>query len=387
MSLILKILSLLCFIFLSSRAIAVEVNSLQAGLSGPGYLWSVVDGFQSEAKIDISKVYGSSTWSDSPAERLSAKTMATNVKAATAFKPSKDFVAMAEAGINSSTHQQSMRVENSSYSSSQNHYQFMFKSVLDRKKWIAGTSVGILTIGSEKKILNFNGQRRTVSLESVTLPIFELAGGVRYYAFETMAKMRLFSGDTAQGSTSDRFGQTRDFDVMRVSPAAFNVATSWNGISQLMLVGEINYEALGQLGETTNQYSSTYLDSGERVAGGANKMAGSWAFTGGGKFFPSNDFSVKASVTWRLASSRSPEYASHELDNLGGWNLEGGCEFIPDSNQKLGVTFGYTIPRSLSFKNRFVDPDKEMEVPRTPGSTQNMTSASWQGAIASTWTF
>lgn len=384
---IFKIRYYFCFIFISSMAQGAEVNSLQAGLSGPGYLWSVVDGFQSEAKIDISKVYGSSTWSDSPVERLSAKTMATNINAATAFKPSKDFVAIAEVGISSSNHQQSMRVENSSYTSSRNQYELMFKSVLDRKKWLAGASVGILTLGTEKKNLNFNGQRRSVTLDNVTLPIFELAGGVRYFAFETMAKMRLFSGDTAQGSTSDRFGQTREFDISRVSPAAFNVATSWNGISQLMLVGEVNYEALGQLGETTNQYSSTYLDSGERVAGGANKMAGSWAFTGGGKFFPSNDFSLKASVTLRLASSRSPEYASHELDNLGGWNLEGGCEFIPESNQKLGVTFGYTIPRSLSFKNRLIDPDKEMEVPRTPGATQKLTSASWQGAIASTWTF
>jgi len=375
------------FLALSTQALAVGVNALQAGLSGPGYLWSVVDGVQSEAQLNISKTYGSSTWSDFPTERLSAKTLSTDIAAATAFKPSKDFVAIAEAGIKSSSHQQSMRVENSSYSSSQNTYQFSFKSILDRKKWVAGASVGILTLGMEKKSLNYNGQRRSVTLDTVTLPIFELAGGVRYHAFETMTRVRLYSSDTAQGSTNDRFGQTRGFDLVRASPAAFNVATSWNGINQLMLIGEVNYEALGQLGETTQQYSSSYLDNGERVTGGPNKMSGAWALTGGGKFFPSQDFSLKASLTWRLASAKTTQFASHELDNLGGWNLEGGCDFIPESNQRLGITFGYTIPRSLSFRTRSIDPDKELELPRTPGSNQKMTSASWRGALASTWTF
>ncbi len=383
----LNFISLLGVVAFSPQAFAGGVNALQAGLSGPGYLWSVVDGFQSEAQLNISKVYGSSTWSDSPTERLTAKTLSTDLSAATAFKPSKDFLAIAEAGVKSSNHQQSMRVENSSYSSSQNTYQMTFKSILDRKKWVAGTSVGILTLGSEKKSLTYNGQRRSIDLESITLPIFELAGGVRYYAFETMARMRLYSSDIAQGSSHDRYGQTREFDVVRASPAAFNVATSWNGISQLMLIGEVNYEALGQLGETTNQYSSSYLDNGERVTGGPNRMSGAWSFTGGGKFFPSQDFSLKASLTWQLSSAKKSQFASHELDNLGGWNLEGGCDFIPESNQRLGVTFGYTVPKSLTFRTRSIDPDKELEVPRTPGSNQKMTSASWHASLASTWTF
>lgn len=374
--------------FLTSfQSFAAQVNSLQTGFSGPGYLWSSVDGMQTEAEMSIYKRYGSSTWSDSPAERLSAKTYSTEFSVASAFRPSKDFYSILQSSVSTSDHNQSLRVDKSSYSSNHNEYGVRFRSYLDRNRWLAGASIGLWTYGEETKSLNFNGQRRTVKIQSSTAPIFELVGGARYLAFETMVRLQLFSKDLAEASTTDKTGGQRTFDFSRVSPTSINVATAWNGIAQLMLIGELNYKALGQLSESTDEYSSIFLPNGERVKSGTSKSKGAWSLSGGGKFFPSNEYSVKASATYSFPSYTSSAYTSHELDNAGGWNFEGGCDFIPESNMRLGITLNYALPVRKSFRSRVIDPSRELEIPSSPGSAQTFSSASWRAAINSAWSF
>ena len=374
-------------LFISFPSFAAQVNSLQTGFSGPGYLWSNIDSLQTEAEMSIYKRYGSSTWSDAPTERLSAKTYSTEFSAASAFRPSKDFYSILQTSASSTDHTQILRVDKSSYSSNHNEYGLKFRSYLDRKRWLAGASVGLWTYGEETKLLSYNGQRRIVKIQSSTAPIFEIVGGARYFAFETMVRMQLFSQELAEASTTDKSGSQRTFDYNRVSPTTLNIATAWNGIPQLMLISEIDYKALGQLNETTDEYSSIFLQNGERIKNGPSKSKGSWSLSGGGKFFPSSEYSVKASATYNFPSYSNASYTSHELNNAGGWNFEGGCDFIPESNMRLGITLNYSLPVYKSFTSRAIDPSRELEIPRTPGSRQSFNSASWRAAINSAWTF
>jgi len=371
----------------ASLAMAESPNSLQTGLVGPGYVWSVVEDQQSESAIKVEKTYGNTTWENIPVERLDAKTYQTEISTATAFKPSKDFVAMISAQIQNRSHLQSMRLENSSYSSRANQYELMFRSVLDRTKWVGGISAGILTLGQEIKNLSYSGSRRTVKIDSCTLPILELTGGVRYFNFETLAKLKLYSSEISQATTTDAQGISRAFDLQRASPAVFNIATAWNGIEKVMLVLEGNYTALGQIANQQYEYSSVFSNDLRHVSGGAIRSKGKWSLSTGGKFFPSADFSIKGGLTFESSSATESQYHSHELDNFPGWSLSGGSEFITHSNLRAGLNFGYKIPQKVYNKTRAVDPLLEMDIPRPPNLGQNIYSARWNASVSSTWAF
>ena len=109
----------------------------------------------------------------------------------------------------------------------------------------------------------------------------------------------------------------------------------------------------------------------------------------GGRFFPTDKFSVSSSVSYETASYESEEYASVELDNFGGLGVSFSTEFIPLENSRIQASSSYTVPTSVSYLQNLNENSikSHQQITTGSGSNSSSTASSFSLSLGGTYMF
>lgn len=339
---------ILSSLLLPNYAYSSAIEAFQTGPLGSGYGFSVINGLQSEVKLQTTNEFGKETYDAIPNEKLSSNTYRTNFSSATGFRASPEFYIIGYADVNVVVHSQESRLDKSEFTSGANTYEFGVKAVYENGPYTIGGRLGLHNIGGEIRTLKTAGVNYETEASWSTIPQLEVMGGYKWLSSLNIIRFKLYSQGEFEAETKNS-GKTMVFDSKRKIPAELALSSLIDINHQLQLGAEIKVTASSQASQSENQWSTEFSENGSRNISGDKQDTNQISISAGGKFFPTPIFSISAATTYETSKYSAEDTASLEYGNYGGLSFDFGTEFIPTPKARISANTSYTIPKHVEY--------------------------------------
>lgn len=383
------VLQLFCLpVVYTATAYADELEAFQTGLIGSGYGYSVINGLQTELQLKTVNTYGKSTFKDIPNERVSAQKVTSSLKTATAYRASPEFYMIGYTDLTLISHSEEARIENADLSTGANSISFGTRLVYEKGSLTIGGSVGIVNFAPELRELNTAGESFESETGWAVLPQLELIGGYKWKKTSNLLRAKFYSQGEFEVTTKNGESDIT-FDKYRKLPSELSLSSLVDINSQFQAAVNLKFTGSAQASNTSDEWSVSFADNGARRVSGEKKNTNKYAASLGGRFFPTDKFSVSSSISYETSSYVKEDYASVDEDNFGGLGFNFATEFIPLENSRVQASGSYTVPTSVSYTqtNGGEQVLNHQQITTGVGSASTKTAASFSLTLGGTYMF
>ncbi|MCY4380610.1 MAG: hypothetical protein OXC40_03455 [Proteobacteria bacterium] len=349
---------------------------LQTGGVGSGYVFSAVTAEEWGSEFILQLDMGRIVFDDSVNNTLESQRLKTTLKNAYSYRPDSRFYIVAGLDIISSRYQESMR---QSFWTLNRHsliadYRFSTSVVLDRDQLILAGSVGLNLLGPTERLLKNREQFFKTEQSFGLYPTSAMSVGVKFRHFIILSQVSLpgYSESFITGShsqnpnhasdSSESHQGTMSYDHEIGQPFEMSLNLLADIDSEFQVASTLMYSLAGRDSRPYNQWSQRQDDTGERLFA-LNYQQGdvpsridrnTWSVSGGVRYFASHDLSVSFALSYQSPGYLQPDFASLELDNLGGYETSFDVEFFSHRSLKWSVGALYQYPRKVRMNYRYL---------------------------------
>lgn len=338
---------------------------LQTGGVGEGYVFSAAFGQEWQSQLGFEQKHGTRSFANTPGEKLTSQLQRTHVLNAYSYRSGPHFYIVGFGNVERQKVRQSMREGPWTLSRGSSVYTLGSHVVLDRNKMIFAATIGLRFRGEETKKLKALGTEIQSARSRLITPHHAIGLGWKFSQITVLSHLkfsekgtRTFTGSSS-GVTTSQGGESAVItgsDLIDEPYYELPWEVGLHGLmdfaSEFQLAASFLYIAAPAIVDDY-QWSHVIDSPGQQALSGNNIQRDFWKIAGGMRYFAQSDLSVALSVEYRSAQYSALQYASLELDNLGGLDAYFDVEFGFQQRWRWSVGTSYQYPLRLTHNYKY----------------------------------